>query len=405
MQLKTMVSVSFLGEMDHMIGVRYTMILIRNGNVHDGRGNKKVCDILVDGTKIKEVGTGLSHPQAVIIEAAGLEVFPGFINTLNVWGVLGPEWNGDDKSEESNPVTPEMNIAYAFDHDGMNFQKVYTYGVTAAGIAPSPRNVISGQAAVYKTYGRSPYAMLVRERAAMIASVTRGVKKAYEKRDIAPMTRMGIFSLLAEQLEKAKRYDRERDGYDAKNEAMQEVLGGRQPLFVNCATKAEIDAVFSVLKPYPNIRFVLTGAYGLDESKAELLQGTVMAVMGDHTENFIESSTLTQFDKIIPMMESGAKIAIGCCGDGMTSGRESLLWNAILWRKQGLSSEKTIEAITSIPAEILGVSDRIGAIAPGMDADITIWSANPIETYEARILHAFISGEDILKKEAYQSCW
>lgn len=130
-----------------------------------------------------------------------------------------------------------------------------------------------------------------------------------------------------------------------------------------------------------------------------------MAVMGDHTENFIEGSTLTQFDMIISMMESGARIAIGCCGDGMTSGRESLLWNAILWRKQGLSSEKTIEAITSIPAEILGVSDRIGAIAPGMDADITIWSANPIETYEARILHAFISGEDILKKEAYPSCW
>lgn len=381
------------------------MILIKNGNVHDGRGGLSVCDVLLDGCKIAQVAKNLTIPQAQIIDATNLEVFPGFIDALNVWGVLGPGWSGDDKSEESDPVTPEMNVAYAFDHDGMNFQRVYTYGVTAAGIAPTPRNVISGQAGVYKTYGRSPYAMLVRERTAMISSVTRGVKKAYEKRNIAPMTRMGIFSLLIGQLEKAKRHNPEKDGFDAKCDAMREVLCGHQPLFVNCATSAEIDAVFTALASYPDVRFVLTGAYGFDQTKWEQAKESVMVVMGDHTEAFNASTRITQFEQIIPMMEAGVKIAIGCCGDDITSGRESLLWNAILWHKHGLSTEKTVESITSVPAQILGVADRLGAIAPGMDADVTIWSANPIETYEARILHAFISGEDALRKEAYQSCW
>lgn len=381
------------------------MILIKNGNVHDGRGGLAVCDILLDKGKIVQIGRKLIGPQAEVIDAAGLEVFPGFVDALNVWGVLGPGWTGDDKSEESDPVTPEMNVAYAFDHDGMNFQRAYTYGVTSAGIAPSPRNVISGQAAVYKTYGRSPYAMLVREHAAMVASVTRGVKKAYEKRNVAPMTRMGIFSLLIGQLEKTKRYNPEKDDYDAKCEAVSAVLRGELPLFVNCTTGAEIDAVFASLAPYPDIRLVLTGAYGLDETKWKNARGKAMAIMGDHTEAFYANADLTRFERIIPLMEAGAKIAIGCCGDGMTSGRESLLWNAIFWHRHGLSAEKTVEAITSIPAEILGVANKIGAIAPGLDADVTVWSANPIKTYEARILHAFISGEDVLKKEAYQSCW
>ncbi len=381
------------------------VILIKNGNVHDGRGGLSVCDVLLDGGKIAKVEKDLIVPGAEVVDAAGLEVFPGFVDALNVWGVLGPGWSGDDKSEESDPVTPEMNVVYAFDHDGMNFQRVYTYGITSAGIAPAPRNVISGQAGVFKTYGRSPYAMLVRERAAMIASVTRGVKKAYEKRNVAPMTRMGIFSLLIGQLEKAKRHDPKKDGYDAKCEAVREVLCGRQPLFVNCTTGAEIDAVLAALAPYPDIRLVLTGAYGLDPAKWECAKDGVMAIMGDHTEAFNAGTALTRFEELIPLMEDGAKIAIGCCGDGMTSGRESLLWNAILWYKRGLSAEKALEAITSVPAKILGVADRVGAIAPGMDADVTIWSAHPIETYRARILNAFISGEDVLKKEANPSCW
>lgn len=381
------------------------MILIKNGNVHDGRGGLTVCDVLLDGGIIANVAKDLIVPGTQVIDATGLEVFPGFVDALNVWGVLGPGWSGDDKSEESDPVTPEMNVVYAFDQDGMNFQRVYTYGVTCAGIAPAPHNVLSGQAGVFKTYGRSPCAMLVRERAAMIASVTRGVKKTYEKRFVAPMTRMGIFSLLIGQLEKAKRYDPDKDGYDAKCEAMREVLCARQPLFVNCATSAEIDAVFAALAPYPDVRLVLTGAYGLDPAKWGCARDGVMAVMGDHTEAINPSTNLTQFEGIIPLMEAGAKIAIGCCGDGMTSGRESLLWNAILFHRRGLSAEKAIESITSVPAEILGVADRVGAIAPGMDADVTIWSAHPIETYRARILNAFISGEDVLKKEAYPSCW
>ncbi|MCE5236485.1 MAG: amidohydrolase family protein [Eubacteriales bacterium] len=379
------------------------MILIKNGCVHNGCGGVAQSDILIDGGSIAQVGPGLSCPGAQVIDAEGCEVLPGFLNALSTWGILGPGWSGDDKSEESNPVTPQMNVAYAFDHDGMNFQRAYTYGVTAAGVAPEPKNVLAGQAGVYKTYGRSPYKMLVRERAAMIASTTDGVKKAYQKRGAAPMTRMGIFALLLEQLEKARAYDPVKNGYDAGCEAMQDVLCGRQPLFVNCAGKSQIEAVYAALTPYPAVVPVLTGAYGLADACTGGVE--VRAVMGDHTQSFNPSRTLTEFEKTIPLMEAGAQIAIGCCGDDPAAGRESLLWNALLWHSHGLSAERALEAITSIPARILGVADRLGSIAPGMDADLSIWTANPFATYEARLTHVFLSGENALNKEAYQSCW
>lgn len=381
------------------------MILIKNGNVHDGRGNTGKLDVLIDGGRIAKVEKNISAPGAETVDASGMEVMPGFVNAISAWGIMGPGWSGDDKSEASDPVTPEMDVTYAFDHDGMNFQRVYEYGVTSAGVAPVPSNIVAGRGAVYKTYGRTPHGMLVKADNAMIASVTKGVKDAYEKRGVAPMTRMGIFSMLVASLEKAKRYDMEKEGYDAKSIAMKKVVEGDEPLFVNCSTKAEIDGVYRALAGFPKVRLVLTGAYAIDETMEQVVSGRTPVIMGDFTEAYVRSNLLCDMKKVIAMMGSGANIAIACCGDGMTAGKESLLWNAILWHKHGLDAERTLAAITSVPAGILGVGDRVGAIAPGLDADICIWSKNPIETYEANIVRAYISGEDLKAKEAYVSCW
>ena len=384
------------------------MLVIKDGCVHNGRGKVERVDIAIDGGKIVQIGSNILSADADIINAAGLDVFPGFVDAQNAWGIIGPGWSGDDRSEDYDPLTPEMNVVYAFDQDGMNFQRVYTYGVTSACVAPSPKNMLRGQAAVFKTRGHSPYEMLVKEGVAMTASVTKAVKDNYGKRSglpMAPMTRMGIFSLLTGKLEKAKRYDQAKDGYDAGCIALKKVLSGEMPLFINCATRAEINSVFNALKPYDGIRIVLTGAFGLDADMPQIKDGSIPVIMGDHTEAYNNANYVTEFDRIIPLMEAGLPIAISCCGDDTASGRESLLWNALLWRRRGLSAEKALECISYIPAKILGVEDRIGSIEQGKDADITIWSKNPFESYEARIIHALISGKDAFRKEETPSCW
>lgn len=384
------------------------MFVIKNGMVHDGLGNVKRFDIGIENGKIVKLSKNIASDGGSVLDAAGCVILPGFVDALNIWGTVGPGWTENDNHEASTPLTPEMNIVYGFDHDGMNFQKVYTYGVTSACISPSNQNVIGGQAAVFKTYGSSPYRMLVKESCAMIASVTNNVKKAFQKREIAPMTRMGIFSMLIESFEKAKKYDEKKDGYDAKNIALKKVLNGEVPFFVNCAGKAQIDAVLRMVQKFPEIRLVLNGAFGLDDKFEEVCSGAVPVVLGDQTESYLPANTKTEPEYIVAMMENPnmhPRIAISCCGDGTTSGKESLLWNALYWRRRGLSAEKALIAITSSPASILGIADRVGSIEKGKDADLSIWTQNPLDSYEAKLLKVYIDGEDILCKEGGQTCW
>ncbi len=384
------------------------MIIVKNGVVHDGIGGVYESDIVVkDGKfhKIEKNAELVEQENGEVFDANGCVIMPGFIDSMNSWGTVGPGWTEGDNHEGSDPITPEMNIIYGFDHDGMNFQKVYNYGVTCACIAPSSKNIISGQAAVFKTLGRSPYKMLVREFAAVVASVTNNVKSAYKKREVAPMTRMGIFSMLVGAIEKAARYNPEKDDYDAKSCVLKKVIEGEIPLFVSCSGKSQIEAVLSALAPYKNIKLTLAGAYGLDSALCETAKRDFSVLLGDQTEAYFPYNSKTEPEEIIKIIESGKLAAITCCGEGSTSGKESLLWNALYWRRRGLSADSALAAVTSVPAKILGIDSRVGSIEVGKDADFSIWTANPFDTFEAKPVKVFIDGEDTAKKEGGVTCW
>ena len=65
-----------------------------------------------------------------------------------------------------------------------------------------------------------------------------------------------------------------------------------------------------------------------------------------------------------------------------------------------LSSEDVLKMLTSVPAELLGVEDRIGSLTEGKDADIVIWSGNPLETFRALPEIVVISGEIVKGEQA-----
>ena len=67
-----------------------SMILLKNGCVHNGRGQVSTTDLLIDGGKIVKIGEHLEAAGADVIDAAGMHVFPGFIDPLSDWGILGP---------------------------------------------------------------------------------------------------------------------------------------------------------------------------------------------------------------------------------------------------------------------------------------------------------------------------
>lgn len=381
-------------------------MIIKNGNVHDGRGGVQKCvDILIENGKITKIGKNISA-QGDVVDATGKEVLPGFIDMLTVNGATGPGWGEHDLCEHTNPVTPEMNVVYAFDHDGMNFQQMYKYATTAAGVTPSVGNVMGGSGAVFKTYGRNPYDMLVRENAFAVASITAETKNAYAPKNLMPMTKMGAFALLIDALKKAEKYieDGDKHDFDPKSESLVAVIRGEKPLFINCGTKSEINAIAHAFAQWKKIKIVLTGAFEIDDTM-DILKNASGIAMGDLTNTMSKLNSHVNFTAVKKIAESGVPVAISCGGDNIASGKESLLWNAILWYKNGFDSEQVIKMITSVPAEMLGVSDTIGSIEVGKAADIAIWSANPIETYGAHLDAVFANGENLFETERYVSCW
>lgn len=377
--------------------------LIKNTNIDDPvLGLLRAHDVLVQGTKIQAIGTKLEAPEAEQIDGRDRYVLPGFVHAVSAWGIQGPGWREDQGAELSDPISPEHEVSYAFDHDGMLFQRAFSFGVTVAGVLPTVKNILGGQAAVYKTYGLHPYQMQVADKIAMCASVGAPVTQHYKAQKAAPMTRMGIFALLRAALEKAAR---EPAADDFKSKALGPVLEGKMPLLVNCHKRQEIDALFHALQPYPQIRLILSGAYGLREGIAAVDRGDCPVLFGDHSMPLHDGWQRMDWAYAIQGMEEGLPFAIACGGNQPSDGRESLLWNACMYRRRGLSRAACLKAMTQTPAEILGIFDRLGSVAEGKDADLVLWTEHPLESYLATPELVLIDGQSVLEKELRRTCW
>lgn len=183
-------------------------MLLKNAFVHDGLGHVAKQDVLVEDGEIKQVADSLPGEGE---DLSGCHLLPGFIDALSYWGINGSMTeirpSSEDNDERSDPVTPELNVAYAFNGRACTVQQLPAFGITAAMVTPTDNNVFGGQMGVYTTHGVNPFKMCLKEKAGMKASVSKEVKAAYGKRDVAPLTRMKIFQLLSDNLRKAAEYD------------------------------------------------------------------------------------------------------------------------------------------------------------------------------------------------------
>ncbi len=71
---------------------------------------------------------------------------------------------------------------------------------------------------------------------------------------------------------------------------------------------------------------------------------------------------------------------------------------AALAVKDGLDKWEALKAISINPAEILGLEDRIGSITVGKDADIVIWSNDPLQI-DAKVEYTIIDGKVVFSGE------
>lgn len=381
-------------------------MLIQNATIHDGKRHVFQGDILIENHIIKAVGTNLSS-DGECFDATGMHVFPGFIDPMSNWGILGPgreiRGNAEDNDEHTNVCTPEMNIIYAFNGRGIRIQQLGAFGITAVGVAPSSNNLFGGMMGVFDVDGINPFHMCIKEKAGLKACVTNSVTKFWGAKNLMPSTHMGIFQLLNEKLREAQEYD-ESKGYDSKKAAIREMLDHHMPLFAVAKTPMEVHSLLQVTKPY-DLDLVIASGYGLQDCEEELLQrrpGIIAAVSIDGFNNDAQSG---DYELLYRLYSQGLHVSLASNVDGTMCSREEVLWNGLDMYKACHDEEAVISMMSYENAHLLGVDDVTGSIEEGKRADLTIYNAHPILTYQAQLQLTLSNGKCIYRKGDEMKCF
>jgi imidazolonepropionase-like amidohydrolase len=385
------------------------MLLIKNGTVYtmDAQGIIE-ADVLIEAGKIKAVEKTIEQTADMdVIDAAGKLVFPGFIDAhthLGLWeDAIGFE--GADGNEITHPITPQLRAIDGINPLDRTFEEAREGGVTLVATGPGSANVIGGQFAAIKTAGRRIDDMIVQEPIAMKCAFGENPKRCYSEKKQSPSTRMAIAAELRQALTKAKEYQNKKlkgledeskmPDIDFKYEALLPVLEKKIPLKAHAHRADDILTALRIAKEF-DVRITLEhcteGHLIADILKEEDALAVVGPSFGDRSK--FELKNLT-FETPGVLEKAGLEVAI--MTDHPVIPLQHLSMCVGLAVKSGMTYEGALRSITVNPAKILGLEDSVGSLAVGKDADVVIWSGDPL-TLESEALVTIINGNVVYEK-------
>lgn len=378
-------------------------ILIKGAKIFPIVSEPVYSDILVENSKIKEIGENLQIGNDVeVIEAKGMFAFPGFIDAhchVGMWEEgTGPA--GSDGNETTDPITPQLRAIDAINPMDEGFTNAVKGGVTCIATGPGSANVIGGTFAVVKTHGKRIDKMIVKTNLAMKCAFGENPKRVYGNDGKMPETRMAIASLLRETLYKAINYKKSKESkddtdFELKYEALLPVINKEIPLKAHCHRADDIFTALRIAKEF-DLNITLdhcTEAHLIaDELKDEKCFIIIGPTFGDKPKIELREKS---FDTPRILFEHGINVSI--MTDAPVIPIDALPMCAALAYKNGLPYEEALKTITINPAKTLGLENQLGSIEIGKDADIVLWDReDPLDIY-AKTKYVLINGEIVHK--------
>ena len=383
------------------------MLLLKHGLIHTMNEPAFVGDLLIEQGKITAVGASRACEGATVLNLEGLSVFPGFIDAhchIGMWeDGMGEE--GADGNEMTDPITPELRAV-----DGLNpfdpcFKEARDAGVTTVVTGPGSANVIGGQFAALKTCGRSIEEMTLRDPIAMKAATGENPKGVYAEKKVAPTTRMAIASLFRSTMTDALEYQKgmakeeDKPDRDIAMEALLPVLSRDLTVKIHAHRADDILTGLRLAKEF-NLKVTIdhcTEGYMItDVLKDRLIEQGAGIIIGPllSERSKIELKNLS-FEAPRILEEAGIPFAM--MTDHPVIPIQFLPVQAGLAVREGLSEETALRSITRYAAEIVGISDRVGTLEVGKDADIAVFDGHPFD-FRTHCVLTLING-----KPVYQS--
>ena len=379
------------------------MLLIRNAHIRPivGEEIENGC-LLIDQGKIAAIGTEIQVPRsAEIIDAQGRLTTPGCIDAHCHIGLDNEAmgWEGDDFNEMVDPVTPQMRAIDSINPLDQAFDDAVRGGVTAACTGPGSANVVGGTFSVIKLHGKRVDKMILKDPAAMKCAFGENPKRCYGKNGSkAPMTRMGTAALLRELLFKSRHYCEEKlagrePAFDMKLEAMLPVMTGEIPLKCHCHRADDILTAVRIAREF-GLRATLDhctdGALIAEELAEENFPVFIGPTLGHKSKIELANKSFTT-----PGVLSRAGLCVSIITDAPVIPLQYLPMCAGLAVNSGLDSREAWKAITINPARSLGVEDRVGSLEVGKDADVVIWTADPLASIGGEAWITIIDGQPV----------
>lgn len=379
-------------------------MIIKNGSVNDAVNREAyVADIRITDGKIAEIGKNLTvYEGEEVIDATGLNVYPGFVEAHCHLGLdgYGIGFEGADYNEPGDICTPHLRSEDSFNPLDPTVRSAARGGVTSVATGQGSANAIGGTWIAVKTVGNCVDDMIIKTPVAMRCALGENPKRCYREKGNA--ARMSTASVIRNMLFKAREYlnKKEKAGddifkqpaFDFKCEAMIPVLKKEIPLKIHAHQANDILTAIRLAREFDvnlTIEHVTEG-HLIADKLAEYSYPLAVGPSLTHASKFeLQNKSWTT-----PGILAAKGCQVSIITDSPVIPQEYLPLCAGLAVKAGMDPFEALKAITINPAKQIGISDRVGSIEIGKDADIVITDGDPMVSSTA-IKKVFINGEAV----------
>ncbi|MBS1730594.1 MAG: amidohydrolase family protein [Bacteroidetes bacterium] len=361
------------------------MLLIKNATVwtNEPEGILENTDVLVNGGKIQQIGKNLTTPLAgktpiEIIDGTGKYLTAGIIDEHSHIAISG------GVNECSQSVTAEVRVGDVINPEDIDIYRQLAGGVTTSHLLHGSCNTIGGQTQLIKLrWGSNAEDLKFANWDPFIKfALGENVKRSSSNNNQRfPNTRMGVEQVLMDAFTRAQDYDRmgTNKRRDLELDALSEILHHKRFITCHSYVQSEINMLMHVADTFGftvnTFTHVLEGYKIADKLK---VHGANVATFSDWWAYKSEVQDAIAYNAAI-MQKVGLNVAIN--SDDAEMARRLNQESAKTIKYGNLSEAEAWKMCTLNPAKMLHIADRVGSIKEGKDADLVLWTANPLSVY------------------------